>query len=286
MKKLLLIFLLTTPALAQECFYPAHNMVGYSEALTNSSGWSQTGATITDDTATTQPPEIFNVSKTFKLVGTASQSFLISGVTGNRYVITDSGYIISIYAKYSNQQWVRFGVTGAGTWACNFDIQNGVTGSCVNLTSPSITSVGNGWYRLTANYSGSVSSVNGSFRIRIETTSSSSGSAATQTGGETVFVTAPQAQDDAVDSTERKKYISTTDFLRTWGHAKLCASQVWDVPAEDIYSSSTMGGYLERIKKYVANKMTKSGTTYTIYKDNESTTYQTGTTTDLTRDPN
>ena len=54
---------------------------------------------------------------------------------------------------------------------------------------------------------------------------------------------------------------------------------------EGNYGATTIGGYIERIKNYVANKMVKSGSTYTIYKNDESTTYATGTTNGAGRDP-
>lgn len=217
-----ILLLIASNVSAQECFYPAHNMAGYSDLLTNSTGWTITGSTITDDTATTTPPEIFNVNKTFKLVGVAGQSSFVSGNSGNKYVVNNAGYYISIYAKYSNHQWIRFGVTGAGTWACNFDIQNGAVGTCTNLSDASITSVGDGWFYLRAYYLGNTASVSNSFRIRVEGATSSSSSALTFAGGETIFLSAPQAQDDRVSLPEYKKYVITPDFFRVWGNPVTC----------------------------------------------------------------
>ena len=216
------LFLFLVPSVyGQECLYPAHNMVGYSDLLTSATGWNTALSTITDDTGSTTPPEALNINKTFKLVALAGNSALITGATGNKYVVNSAGYILSIYAKYSNQQWIRFGTSGASTFACNYDIQNGATGSCVGLSNPTITSVGDGWYYLTAYYFGTTA-VSTSFRYRVEITSSSSGSAGMTVGGETVFLSAPQAQDDRVSNPENKKYVATTDFYRVWASPRDC----------------------------------------------------------------
>lgn len=47
----------------------------------------------------------------------------------------------------------------------------------------------------------------------------------------------------------------------------------------------SVGHYLNTIKKYVANKLEISGTTYTLYEDDASTPYETGTSTTTERTP-
>lgn len=237
-----LLLFLTPLAQGQECFYPAHNMVGYSDLLTSATGWNTALSTITDDSGATTPPEALNVNKTFKLVALAGNSALITGATGNKYVVNSAGYILSIYAKYSNQQWIRFGTSGASTFACNYDIQNGATGSCVGLSNPTITAVGDGWYYLTAYYSGSTA-VSNAFRFRVEITSSSSGSASTTVGGETVFLSAPQAQDNRVPNPEYKKYVATTDFYRVWGNPRRCNYEFLTRPFENRTTEQIAAGF-------------------------------------------
>ncbi len=222
-KVIIILLLLISNVSAQDCFYPAHNFIPGSDEI-DDPGTFTAGSTVTDDTISTTPPEVYGVTKTFKLVGTAGQSFFISGVSNYKYVRNNAGYYISIYAKHSNLQWIRFGVTGAGTWACNFDILNGAVGTCTNLTNASITSVGDGWFYLRAYYLGNTSSVSNSFRIRIEGASSSSSGALTLTGGETVFVTSPQAQDDRVPFPEYKKYIPALTGYAAWGVPVTCPS--------------------------------------------------------------
>jgi len=52
---------------------------------------------------------------------------------------------------------------------------------------------------------------------------------------------------------------------------------------EGNYSTGTLGSYIEEIKKFVANRMTKSGTAWTLYKDDKTTVYKSGTTTGAER---
>lgn len=60
---------------------------------------------------------------------------------------------------------------------------------------------------------------------------------------------------------------------------------VWNGAAEDTYGVTTMGGYLDAIKKFCCNKIVKSGGTATVYKDDEATTYTTVDISASTRDP-
>jgi hypothetical protein len=59
-------------------------------------------------------------------------------------------YTISVFAKMAEQRYLRLGGTlgagGAGLF-CNFDLQNGVTGTPSSGVTPRIENYGNGWYR-------------------------------------------------------------------------------------------------------------------------------------------
>lgn len=66
--------------------------------------------------------------------------------------------------------------------------------------------------------------------------------------------------------------------------AQSAADKVWNTAPED-GSASTALGYLDAIKKYVSNKMTIVGSDYEIFKDDQTTSYATGTTNSAGRDP-
>jgi hypothetical protein len=79
-------------------------------------------------------------------------------------------YVASVYAKYSNAQWLRFRAVAAvagnsSTW---FDIQNGTLGTVESGLTASITSVGNGWYRCTIAFT--AISASPDFRLQASTT--------------------------------------------------------------------------------------------------------------------
>lgn len=237
-----LLLFLVTEAQSQSCFYPAHNMAGYSEDMTNATGWNKS-STITDDTASTTPPEVYGITKTFKGVGTAAQTNFLNGQTGNKYVVTGAGYTLSSYMKYGNFQWVKFGVTGSATWTCNFDIQNGAVGDCTGLTTPTITSVGDGWYYVTVYYAGSTAGIANSFRLVYQYATSSSSAATAMAGTETIYITGAQAMDDAVTLPERKKYIGTTTFYKVWGNPKRCNYEFLTRPFENRTTEQITAGF-------------------------------------------
>ena len=86
--------------------------------------------------------------------GTTNADSLIEDTSNNLHQLTQTTtatggiYTISIYAKANGRNWLVIGIAGAGSYGVFFDIQNGVVGTIqANITSASITSVGNGWYR-------------------------------------------------------------------------------------------------------------------------------------------
>lgn len=84
---------------------------------------------------------------------------------------------------------------------------------------------------------------------------------------------------DAIGSSEiAASAITSSEF------AQSAADKTWDTAPQD-GSASTALGYLDAIKKYVSNKMTVVGSNYTIYKDDQTTSYATGTTNSAGRDP-
>ncbi len=84
---------------------------------------------------------------------------------------------------------------------------------------------------------------------------------------------------DAIGASEiAASAITSSEF------AQSAADKVWDTAPQD-GSASTALGYLDAIKKYVANKMSIVGSNYTIYKDDQTTSYATGTTNSAGRDP-
>ena len=78
--------------------------------------------------------------------------------------------------------------------------------------------------------------------------------------------------------------ISVTDTAVTdVDDFKLTAAEILNTDLEDY--AVGMGAYIDTIKKYVSNKLSISGGNYTLYKDDETTTFDTGTTGPTGRNP-
>ena len=140
----------TQPTSTKRPIYARHpeggirNLLNYSEQF-NDNAWSRQNTTITANSAigpngkSTAALAVYSGGNSFSAVYGTGLS-LVTGVT----------YVRSVYAKYVNQQYLQ--ISGSATlWSssayANFDIQNGTLASYSGC-SPTIESVGNGWYRL------------------------------------------------------------------------------------------------------------------------------------------
>jgi 3D (Asp-Asp-Asp) domain-containing protein len=138
---------------------PQLNYLQYSEELSNTSFWRVSNGSITANS--TVAPDGTTTAETFT-DNTANGPHRIENI--NYDAVTPDGfpfiagrrYTISYYVKYISQQYVGLvsgGLTGLGlAWyqrsAC-FDLVNGTVARAANGGSEAnITSVGNGWYRL------------------------------------------------------------------------------------------------------------------------------------------
>jgi len=136
----------------------ATNLMLFSEEFNNTTGWSQLiGATITTNSTGTVAPDNTNNSDILVEDTTTGTHRVVSV---NRTVSTSTIYTASCYVKPLNRNFcaITFYATGGtGRRFCQvFDLTgNGALGTTNSLNSPtdtggSITAVGNGWYRITA----------------------------------------------------------------------------------------------------------------------------------------
>lgn len=63
------------------------------------------------------------------------------------------------------------------------------------------------------------------------------------------------------------------------------AGDPWSTDIDGVYAPGTAGEYVNRIKKYVSNKLTVSGSTYSIKEDDGTTEFESGTITTTERTP-
>lgn len=119
------------------------NLLLRSAEFDNAS-WTKVGGSVTQN-ATTSPDG-----------ATAADLFVEDSASsghGLDQAATVSGAVtLSFYVKYAGRQWIRldpYGTASPGTDSVWFDILNGVKGTQQANCVGTITSVGNGWYRIT-----------------------------------------------------------------------------------------------------------------------------------------
>jgi len=172
------------------------NLVTFSEEFTNVA-WSK-GATSISANTTTAPN------------GTLTADSLIEDSTNalHQLLQTTSSvagiYTASVYVKPNGRNWFSLNIAGAANYAAWFDVQNGVVGSLQsNITSATITGVGNGWFRcsVTAN----TGSLAPRVAINLATANNIFGYLGNGTSG--IFIWGAQL----VEGTDAKPYFATTN---------------------------------------------------------------------------
>lgn len=136
----------------------ATNLMLFSEEFNNTTGWNQLfGVTITANSTGTIAPDNTN-NADILVEDTSTGTHRIASV--NRTVTTSTIYTASCYVKPLNRNFcaiVFYASGGTGRRFCQvFDLTgSGALGATATINSPtdtggSITAVGNGWYRITA----------------------------------------------------------------------------------------------------------------------------------------
>lgn len=293
------------------------NLAIRSEEFSNAAWTKDTLTGATADTVVA--PDGATTGDTITLSAVTSSGRFVY-LTSGTAVTTALNYRYSIYAKGGTHCFISlFSQTPSGS---NIDV-NICTGAILRTggsnISSSVTSVGNGWYLIDLVFlqSGTTTYLT---ITPLKDASTVSGTSWVSAGTETFYLWGAGIQLASLPA----DYLATTTASATLGPlcgkgyaqslinpskcyplltypilgadtitASALATDAVNEIREGIltrvvegnYGATTIGGYIERIKNYVANKMVKSGSTYTIYKNDESTVYQTGTTNGAGRDP-
>jgi hypothetical protein len=127
------------------------NLLTYSEDLTNAA-WDKSG-NVTATGNTLVAPNGATTADTLFETAVNNEHYLQRTLTP----VTNTQYVFSTYVKYLNRKYIALRIVysnGAQDTLTIFDIQNGTyygyDGSAPTATS--ITSVGNGWYRISATF--------------------------------------------------------------------------------------------------------------------------------------
>jgi hypothetical protein len=199
------------------------NIVLYSEQYDNAY-WIKYNSTVTANTSETTDP-----------IGGNSADILVSanatagtGIEGNVTYTSGAETTISVYVKYKNTAFIQMLVPSfVSVDFVNFNIQTGaIVGGSYSRT-PTITSVGNGWYRCSftfvSAYSGTTAA---SSCYLVDSGSATRGQVFTGDGVKAVYIFGAQAETGVMTD-----YIATTSAAVTVG-------PVANVPRLDYLDSS------------------------------------------------
>lgn len=178
------------------------NLALYSEQFDNAA-YTKYSATITANTTETTDPLGGNVADIF----VSANATTGCGMETNITYVSGGEYTVSIYAKYKNTPFLQMlAPSFVTTEYVNFNVQTGVIAGGSYARTPTITSVGNGWYRCSFTF---VSLYTGTTAIGVtqlvDSASSTRGQAFTGDGVKGVYLFGAQAETGVMTD-----YIATT----------------------------------------------------------------------------
>jgi hypothetical protein len=140
-----------------------HNLLTYSEQFDNAF-WPKSNVTLTANQSTA-PTGVTTADLLYPTTTGTNRRILVN-MTTLGLVLPGAVYTMSLYVKTAGFQWLLTNAVDAtnGNDTCWFDVVNGVTGTIgSDVISTSVTSVGDGWYRVTV--TGTASESNNYFWI-------------------------------------------------------------------------------------------------------------------------
>ena len=212
--------------------YAPHNLLTYSEQFDNAA-WAKTAVTVSTNTITapdgTTTADKFNYSA----ASTAPSQTITS---------TTTTYTISTYVKPSNTSFCRLRVAAIGgsttAFSSYFNITTGAVSSTGVATAdfgsllPSITSVGNGWYRISVTFA--VLSALTSITYGIIASQTSGGASA---AGDELYAWGAQLNEGAL-----QPYYSTT-VKNLLGYSQNFDNAAWTKSNSSIAASTVIGPF-------------------------------------------
>lgn len=130
------------------------NLYQYTQDFTNAY-WVKSSSVTVANTAATLAPDGSSTAQIATVGGTGLYPYIRVAPGGAVVPVTvGTTYTVSAYVKYINQRYMNIvnedGWTGG--MAATFDLANVTASVSANVAAATITSVGNGWYRIAATY--------------------------------------------------------------------------------------------------------------------------------------
>jgi hypothetical protein len=119
------------------------NLIRYSEELNQTSMWAQSNISVSAN-ATTAPNGATTADKLILTTGSAQQKRLNFA----SYTPAAGTYTFSVYAKAAEYNFIALTVFDSGYKGAVFNISTGTVTSTLASTTTTVTSAGNGWYRI------------------------------------------------------------------------------------------------------------------------------------------
>lgn len=124
---------------------PIKNLFGVSETLEETNAWNGLDVTITRSTIM-PPAGLYTTWNIFELANNATHRY-VSTLTVYQLTI-GTLYTASIYIKSNGRNQVTLQFTSDATKAARFDLSNGIVAQTGSNATAAISSVGDGWYRI------------------------------------------------------------------------------------------------------------------------------------------
>ena len=268
-----------------------NNLLTYSEQVDNAI-WVKTAATATANSVVA--PDGNTTGDT--LAETASTSD--HNIRQSLSVVTGNEYVIGTYARLGTRTFVQVSTTSTGFGTAryaNFNLTTCAVGTVGASTTATATAFDNGWCRVEIKATATSSATTLAYFVIITNSAAANFESYLGVASNNLYLWGMQAR-LGYNSTA---YVPTTSAAvsanQSFTTDAISAASISTAGADKIreniltrsiegnYSTGTFGYYVEEIKKFVANRMTKSGTAWTLYKDDKTTVYKTGTTTGAER---
>jgi hypothetical protein len=212
--------------------YAPHNLLTYSEQFDNAA-WTKTAVTVSTNTITAPDGTTTAATVVYSGASVTPLQTITSATTT---------YTISTYVKSNNTSFCRLRVTAVGggstSFSSYFNIITGVITSTGTTTAdfgsllPSITSVGNGWYRISVTFT--VLSVLTSITYGIVAAQTSGGASA---AGDELYAWGAQLNEGAL-----QPYYSTT-VKNLLGYSQNFENAAWTKSNSSIAASTVIGPF-------------------------------------------
>lgn len=209
---------------------------------------------------------LYRVDLPDSCVAAGVDNVVISAATSGTFTTLKEYELRSVVAEtVSNTGFAQSSTSGSITLSTSESSSDDVYNKSVVAI---IGGTGEGQFRCVSDYTGSskVATIDTNWSVNPDTTSR--------------YLIMAQNSCKTVDS----NIVSVTDTpVSDIDDFKLTVAEILNTDVEDW--ATGLGMYIDYIKKYVSNKLTISGSNYTIYKDDGITTFDSGTTGASGRDP-